>query len=135
MQPYKNTYLVDMATVLKNPSKYTLSDNISLPIIKRNGQDTKDFISGCSYPCVTQMLKKYRRLSEIIGATEAGTLIEYLDTNGKPLLILYPTNETDLHNPSWSLFSLDAQKDMRDIQSKREEQIANFKKQTTQLAH
>ena len=116
---YKNTYIIDMNKVLANHGKYVVPNNFTLPIIKRNGQDTApmEYITGCSVNCIATMVERFPRLEKRLGLIDASTVVQYLDKDGIPIVTLYPTGETDLLNPQWGNFDLDAQRDLLRTQS------------------
>lgn len=111
---YKNTYVIDMEKVLARRGKYIVSNNSTLPIIKRNGQDAApmEYITGCSVNCIATMVERFSRLQKRLGPIDASTIVQYLDKNGMPIVTLYPTGETDLLNPQWGNFDQDAQHDL-----------------------
>lgn len=114
---YKNTYIIDMDRVLKNRTTWSVS-GANLPVLQKNDKpDTS--IKELSERCVRKMIKQFDQLSKIIGKTGASTIIEYLDTNGKPVITLYPTNDIDVHNTDWTNFSSHAMADLQRVHDER----------------
>lgn len=111
---YKQIYLIDMDEVSKRPFDRVPS-GILLPIVHNNGQP-KIF----SEHFAIKTVKSYPSLSKIIGEQDARTIIDYLDTDGNPIVTLYPTNDVDLHRNDWTKFSTDGFNDLqRTIQARQ----------------
>jgi hypothetical protein len=99
---FKNTYVIDMAKLLKQPFKF-MPNGAILPIETKNGEHVTDEVPKLfSERLVKKMINEYPDLSDSIGTVTARTIIEYLDVNGKPILTLYPTNDTELHTNDWT---------------------------------
>lgn len=114
---YKNTYIIDMDRVLQNRMTWTIL-GAGLPVIEKNSQP-EDSIKALSGRFVEKMIKNYEQLSKLIGKTDASTIIEYLDTNGRPVITLYPTNDVDVHNTDWSNLAPSAIADLQRIHNER----------------
>jgi len=114
---YKNTYVIDMEKVLNDRLMWTVL-GASLPILTKNNKP-ENSVKMLSERLAKKMVKQYEQLSKIIGKTDAATIIEYLDTNGRPLITLYPTNDVDVHNNDWSNLAASAMADLQRIHDER----------------
>lgn len=97
--PYKKVYIIDMNRV-KSKVNALLMGN-TLPIINPDDA-TKPTFKEFSERCVRKCINQYDILVAALGTQTAGTIIEYLDQSGKPLVTLYPTNDIDVHNNDWT---------------------------------
>ncbi len=96
----KNTYIVHLNT-FTSAGMHKLCDSTPLPVIKLNGEPTKNENSGWMVatpfpnPGACQMEVLFHRAPEwriIVGDKMTKTIIEYMDKeSGKPALMLYPT--------------------------------------------
>ena len=123
---YKNVYVIDMAQISKNRAEWTVFGT-ALPVTTKNGVATSDNNLKLSERCVRKMITQYNILSNALGATDASTIIEYLDKAGKPVVTLYPTNDIDVHNTDWTNVSPDAIEDLHKIHDMRIAMMRDFK--------
>ena len=114
---YKNTYVIDMDRVIENRIMWTILGD-GLPVIRKNDKPDNS-VKQLTERFVKKMIKQYEQLSQIIGKTQASTVIEYLDKSGKPLITLYPTNDVDMHNSDWSNLAEPAMADLTKTYSER----------------
>ena len=123
---YKNVYVIDMAQISKNRAAWAVLGT-ALPIVTKNGVSTSDNHLKLSERCVRKMISQYDILSNALGATDASTIIEYLDKAGKPVVTLYPTNDIDVHNTDWTNVPSAAIEDLHKIHDMRIALLKKFK--------
>ena len=126
-KPFKNTYLIDMDKLSKQPFNF-MPNGAILPIEQKNGVAlTSDTPKLFSERFAAKMVKEYSILSNIIGKQNARTIVEYLDMDGNPILTLYPTNDTELHKNDWSHIDSRVLPEIQHIIEQRQKLINKYK--------
>ena len=96
---FKNTYVIDMKQLSAHPLTWTPNGRVELPIETKNGiapTDPNEKKHGFDERHANRMIKQYPVLFPIVNKT-ARTVIEYLDSTGRPVLALYPSNDIDFY--------------------------------------
>lgn len=93
----KNTYVVKLGGLMGNISLFDMCDSAPIPVIKKNGVEQQDNVSGWlratrfPNPSACIMAREYNGLKPVFGQT-AETIVEYLDKyTGAPVIQVYPT--------------------------------------------
>ena len=119
---FKNTYVIDMNKLRSHPIEWTPSGAI-LPIESKNGAlpaSPEDGYKLFAERQVRRMLEQYSILAPTVKKNEANTITEYLDLNGKPLITLYPNNDTYTHDINWqSGLSIAALEDLHAVYARQ----------------
>lgn len=126
-RPFKNTYVIDMGKLLKQPFNFMPNGTI-LPIETKNGEHVTDAVPKLfSERLVKKMINEYPDLSDSIGSLTARTIIEYMDVNGQPILTLYPTNDTELHTNDWTHIDGRVLPEIQGIIEQRQKLVSKYK--------
>lgn len=128
---FKNEYIIDMVKLKKLPIIWT-PNGAELPMEKINGQAINgtppiEFARLFSERPVKRMIAQYPVLFPILNKA-ARTITEYLSTNGKPLLTMYPNADIDIHDPDWqNNLSKDALIDLYETYKERKKEIDSMR--------
>ncbi len=101
---FKNTYVINMNELKKRPFD-CLQKGALLPVEQKNGEPgTADLVLFSEHAdfYVKRMIREYPSLSQTIGEQDARTIIVYLSKAQKPIMTLFPTNETDIITDIWN---------------------------------
>lgn len=126
---FKDTYVIDMNTLKKRPFA-CLQNGVVLPVEQKNGKpDTTDLtlFSKRAEICIAHMIEEYPTLSQKLGDQEARTIIVYVSKANKPIMTLFPTNDTDVITNIWNDVDDGVLPDATAIMGKRQEMINKFK--------
>ena len=97
---FKNTYEINMTEAEKQPLLHWILAGNVLPIVDKTDK-SKFVIQKFSERGIVQTISNYTNLSKIAGEVEARTIIEYLDKNKRPLVLLYPTGGICTSSPEY----------------------------------
>lgn len=128
---FKDTYIVNMDELKKRPFN-CLPNGALLPIEQKNGEPNTDNLILLSEHVdfyVKRMIKEYPLLSQTIGEKEARTIIVYVSKAKKPIMTLFPTNETDIITPVWNDVDGGVLPDATSIIEKRKQLMKKFQEQ------
>ena len=128
---FKKTYIINMNELKKRPFD-CLQKGALLPIEEEDGKPKTTDLTLFSEHAdfyVKRMIKEYPSLSQTIGEKEARTVIVYVSKTNKPIMTLFPTNETDIITPVWNDVDEGVLPDATSIIEKRKQLMQNFQEQ------
>lgn len=118
---FKNEYMIDMATVIKQPTNYTIN-GILLPIEKINGEpitETPKVTKLFAERPTKRMIEQYPVLFPMTNR-DARTIIEYIANDGHALITLFPNSDLDIQDQNWQEhLTPTALADLRETYNKR----------------
>ena len=125
---FKDTYVINMTELKKRPFD-CLPNGALLPIEQKNGKPHTGDLTLLSKHVdfyVKHMIQEYPLLSQTIGEKEARTIIVYVSKAKKPIMTLFPTNETDIITHVWDDVDDGVLPDATAIIDERKQLMSNF---------